>query len=102
MNRNFSKKQIITIALLVAVAAVLSVLILTTSNSQPGQQGESLEQANAKEPVKGPKGGKYFAQDGYGVEVTIFEDGVDPEFRIYTYKDDTLLPPRGHKGQHCA
>lgn len=97
MNRNFSKKQIITIALLVAVAAVLSVLILTTSNSQPGQQGESLEQANAKEPVKGPKGGKYFAQDGYGVEVTIFEDGVDPEFRIYTYKDDTLLPPEATK-----
>lgn len=98
MKRNFSKKQIISIALLVAVGALLPALILTTGNSQPGQtNGTQLEQANPNEPVKGPKGGKYFAQDGYGVEVTIFEDGVEPEFRIYTYKDNALLPPEATK-----
>ncbi|MFP5483015.1 MAG: efflux transporter periplasmic adaptor subunit, partial [Gammaproteobacteria bacterium] len=94
MNRNFNKKQIISIALLVAVGALLPAVVLNTGNSQPGQTEDAqLEQANPNEPVKGPKGGKYFVQDGYGVEVTIFEDGVEPEFRIYTYKDGTLLPP---------
>jgi cobalt-zinc-cadmium efflux system membrane fusion protein len=33
---------------------------------------------------KAPHGGKLFTQDGYGVELTIFEQGVEPEFRVYT------------------
>lgn len=40
----------------------------------------------AEEIQKGPHGGKLFTQDGYGVEVTIFEDNVPPEFRVYVYK----------------
>ena len=44
-------------------------------------------------PQKGPHGGKLFAQDGYGVEVTIFEQGVEPEFRVYTYQDGKPLDP---------
>jgi len=41
-------------------------------------------------PQKGPHGGKLFTQDDYGVEVTIFEQGVEPEF------------PRSQPGQHHA
>ena len=44
-------------------------------------------------PQKGPHGGKLFAQDGYGLEVAIFEQGVEPEFRIYTYRDGKPLDP---------
>jgi cobalt-zinc-cadmium efflux system membrane fusion protein len=33
-------------------------------------------------------------RDGdFAIEVTIFEDGVDPEFHIYAYRDDTLVAP---------
>jgi membrane fusion protein, heavy metal efflux system len=45
------------------------------------------------EPGKGPKGGKLFTEDGYGLEMTIFESGVAPEFRIYTYKNGKLIAP---------
>lgn len=45
------------------------------------------------EPQKGPHGGKLFTQDGYGLEVTIFEQGVEPEFRVYTYRDGKPLDP---------
>ena len=44
-------------------------------------------------PQKGPHAGKLFTQDGYGVEVTIFEQGVEPEFRVYTYQDGKPLDP---------
>ena len=29
----------------------------------------------------------------FAVEVTIFEDGVPPEFHVYAYKDDKPLAP---------
>ena len=46
-----------------------------------------------QEIVKGPHGGKLFTEDGYGVEVTIFEQNVPPEFRIYTYQDAKQINP---------
>jgi membrane fusion protein, heavy metal efflux system len=47
----------------------------------------------AEEIPKGPHGGKLFTQDGYGVEVTIFEKNVPAEFRVYTYQDGKPLKP---------
>jgi cobalt-zinc-cadmium efflux system membrane fusion protein len=44
-------------------------------------------------PVKGPKGGKLFTSDGFSVEVTIFETGVPPQFRLYLYENGKSLPP---------
>lgn len=54
---------------------------------------EQQHSSQAKELVKGPHGGKLFTQDGYGVEVTIFEQNVAPEFRVYTYQDGSQLDP---------
>ncbi|KIO48668.1 efflux RND transporter periplasmic adaptor subunit [Nitrosospira sp. NpAV] len=45
------------------------------------------------EPSKGPKGGKLFTKDGFGVEVTIFEKGVPPQLRLYLYEKGKPLPP---------
>ena len=55
---------------------------------------ESADGAPAKgAPNKGPKGGKLFVEGKYGLEVTIFETGVEPEFRIYTYRDGKPIAP---------
>ena len=33
-------------------------------------------------------------RDGtFAIEMTIFEDGVPPEYRIYAYRDDKPIPP---------
>src|SRR3546814_19634538 len=33
-------------------------------------------------------------RDGnFALEITIFEDGVDPEFRVYAYRDDKPVKP---------
>jgi cobalt-zinc-cadmium efflux system membrane fusion protein len=44
-------------------------------------------------PEEGPHGGKQLRGDGFEIEVTIFEDGVPPEFRLYGYRHGQLLPP---------
>jgi cobalt-zinc-cadmium efflux system membrane fusion protein len=43
--------------------------------------------------AKGPHGGRLLEKDGIGVEVTIYETGVEPQFRVYLYRDDKPLPP---------
>jgi cobalt-zinc-cadmium efflux system membrane fusion protein len=43
--------------------------------------------------VKGPHGGRLLRDDELGIEVTIFERGVPPEFRVYAYEGDDPLEP---------
>jgi cobalt-zinc-cadmium efflux system membrane fusion protein len=44
-------------------------------------------------PEAGPHGGKLLRADGFEVEVTIFEDDVPPEFRLFGYRDGQPIPP---------
>ena len=48
---------------------------------------EEHHENEAAAPKKGPHGGRLFAAGDYGLELTIFETGVEPQFRIYTYRD---------------
>ncbi|WP_047533435.1 efflux RND transporter periplasmic adaptor subunit [Methylotenera sp. N17] len=66
-------------------------LPLPTSDSVPHDAHE--HQAQPHEILKGPHGGKLFTQAGYGLEVTIFEQNVPPEFRIYAYQDGQAIAP---------
>ena len=109
MKFNLNKKQTFSIVGVLAVGVVLAWLILGT-NKPEGEgdgHGSHVETAGHDDkdhadgehheagtaPQKGPHGGKLFTQDGYGVEVTIFEQGVEPEFRVYTYQGGKPLDP---------
>jgi cobalt-zinc-cadmium efflux system membrane fusion protein len=41
----------------------------------------------------GPHGGRLLKQDGYAVELKIFEDGVPPHYRAWFYRANAPLPP---------
>lgn len=98
MKLNLNKKQTLSIAAVLGGGVVLAALILGTGKQQsagdgqdshaeaPASAGEASHAAEAG-PAKGPHGGKLFNDDGYGLEVTIFEQGVPPEFRVYLYRD---------------
>lgn len=60
-------------------------------NNEPHAGHDHVPQM--QEFTKGPHGGKLFTQDGYGLEVTIFEQNVSPEFRIYSYQNGKALEP---------
>ena len=52
---------------------------------------------HAAAETKGPHGGKLFEQDGFGIELTLYETGVPPEFHAYAYQDgEPLAPDRVH------
>ena len=63
----------------------------------PGRRDQSHPQAEAAAPKKGPHGGRLFAAGDYGLELTIFETGVEPQFRIYTYRDGKPVDPSQSK-----
>ncbi len=95
-------KQNTTIIIVIVVGLLLGGLILGMGKSKP--EGEEYGHAETKdhadekghaepEAKKGPHGGKLFSKDDYAVEVTIFEQGVEPEFRLYAYKNGKPLDP---------
>ena len=55
--------------------------------------GDKHGAAEADAPKKGPHGGRLFAAGNYGLELTIFETGVQPQFRIYTTQSGKPLDP---------
>jgi membrane fusion protein, heavy metal efflux system len=94
---NMKRKQIITVAAIVIFGAIAAALILGMNRAKPAgdDHGHGAGAAHADhgagdahaagEAQKGPRGGKLFADGDFGLEVTIFETGVEPEFRLYTY-----------------
>jgi cobalt-zinc-cadmium efflux system membrane fusion protein len=57
-------------------------------------QAASTAVSEEAEPEKGIHGGRLLRDGDFAVELTIFETGVPPEFRIYVTKDGEPLPPQ--------
>lgn len=121
------KQQTLAIAIVIVIAIMLALGIFysrppaTTDEHghehghEQGHQDEEHHGAGAKsayaesaghddeehhaeaEPVKGPHGGRWFAAGDFGLEVTIFEQGVEPQFQIYSFNKNKPLPPAATK-----
>ncbi|MDC7684251.1 efflux RND transporter periplasmic adaptor subunit [Asticcacaulis sp. BYS171W] len=50
-------------------------------------------EGEAEEFERGPHRGRMLRDGDFAVEITIFEDGVEPEFRVYAYLKDKPLSP---------
>ena len=72
------KKTFMAVAIIAVVAVALAALILGTGGRSP----EASEEAAATYP-RGPHGGRLLSDDGLQVEVTIYETGVPPVFKVY-------------------
>lgn len=106
-------KQTTAIIVVIIVGIILAILILNTEkqktmNEEHEHAGEVVSgdkeseatphdnhehSTQVQEIAKGSHGGKLFTKDGYSVEVTIYEQNVAPEFRVYTYQDGNPLNP---------
>ena len=53
-------------------------------NDLHGHHG--AEDADQDEAPKGPHGGRLLSSDNFALEITIFESGLAPEFRVYAYQ----------------
>lgn len=52
------------------------------------------EHGEAAEPGKGPHGGRLLEDGEFAVEMTIFEDGQEPQFRVYPTRDGKAIDPK--------
>lgn len=77
-----------------APLAVLSILSLTPLLAACGEAAPSAEtEAAAEEYERGPHRGRMLRDGDFALEVTIFEDGVDPQYRLFAYLKDAPIPP---------
>jgi cobalt-zinc-cadmium efflux system membrane fusion protein len=75
-------------------AALFAALLATAgcgAATAPIEAGEG--EAAAAEYERGPQNGRMLRDGEFAAEVTIFEDGVDPEYRVYPYLNDMPLDP---------
>jgi cobalt-zinc-cadmium efflux system membrane fusion protein len=64
------------------------------SRDHTGERGHGHGEESASEPAaRGPHGGRLLEDGAFSLEVTIFESGVPPEFRLYAYRGNQPVPP---------
>lgn len=84
----------IAIALAVLVAGLVLALALLRSGARaPAGTGHEAESVAGLELPKGPHGGRLLEDGPFALEITIFERGTPPEFRVYPTLDGKPLDP---------
>ncbi len=71
----------------------LAILALPLAACGSGSEGGEAHSDAAAEMPEGPHGGRLLSDGDLGLEVTIFEAGQDPQFRIYPYWEGEPLDP---------
>ena len=73
-------------------AVVLAMLLTACGSKAPDTPAGGEHTAPAADYERGPHRGRMLRNGGFALEITIFETGVPPEFRLYAYQDDKPLP----------
>jgi cobalt-zinc-cadmium efflux system membrane fusion protein len=89
-----NQKSLIVIIGLVVAGIVLAGLILTLKPPVASDEEEHAESAEQNEAfARGPHRGRLLTKDDFALEITIYETGVAPQFRVYPYQNEKPLPP---------
>ena len=93
-NRKPMLKQSLLVGLVLVVGLALGGAILSAKKAEPAtdphghdaptEGAKDEHAADAASTKRGPHGGRVFTEGGYGLEVSIYEAGGEPQFRIYT------------------
>ncbi|MDF1835613.1 MAG: efflux RND transporter periplasmic adaptor subunit [Alteraurantiacibacter sp. bin_em_oilr2.035] len=77
----------------ILIAALLAAPLAACG--QAGDETETVEGAEAAtdDYERGPHNGRMLRDDDFAIEVTVFEDGVPPEYRLYAYRDGEPVDP---------
>ncbi|OYW81461.1 MAG: HlyD family secretion protein [Asticcacaulis sp. 32-58-5] len=79
--------------LLTAVAALSLATLAACGDKKAAPKGGEAKEAAADDYERGPHRGRMLRDGDFAVEITIFEDGVEPEYRVYPFfKDKPVVP----------
>lgn len=93
MNYLLKKNQIIILVILLITLSAALWMLFAPVHLHHGDDHHHGAHGQEDETPKGPHGGRLLSQDDFSLELTIFESGVPPEFRIYAYEHGKPLPP---------
>ncbi len=77
---------------LLGAASIIALSLLAACGDTAAPEKEGAKAATG-EYERGPHRGRMLRDGNFAVEITIFEDGVEPEFRVYAYRDDKPVKP---------
>lgn len=96
MSKNTMNQSLISILIISLITVSLIAWLLLSPvghhESQYDEHGSSHDE-HEEEIAKGPHGGRLLMQDDFSLEVTIYETGLPPEFRVYAYHDNQSVSP---------
>jgi membrane fusion protein, heavy metal efflux system len=74
---------------------LFAALLLIAPLAACGGGADTGKEAGEKaEEAKGPHRGKMLRDGDFAIEMTVFEDGVPPQFRAYPYRDGKPVDPK--------
>jgi len=92
MNKNI----VMTFFILLSGTAISAWLLISpahhNNHDDHGHAGEALHD-DEESVTKGPMGGRLLRQENFAIEITLFEQGVPPEFHIYSYHQGKAVSP---------
>lgn len=91
------KNQIIALVVVLALGAGLATLALRTIKPAAAAGGHGDHEGHgdeaAEEFERGPHRGRILREGDFAAEITIFETGVPPQFRVYAYENGKAVDP---------
>lgn len=89
MTQSLLKK----LSLLAAATLMLSACGEHNGDHSHDEGGHGHGEAAHDEVPKGPNGGRLLEDGAFALEVTIFEQGTPPQFRLYAYENGSAVAP---------
>ena len=77
----------------ILIAALLTAPLVACGQSGDETEVSEGEEAAADDYERGPHNGRMLRDGDFAIEVTVFEDGVPPEYRLYAYRDGEAVDP---------
>lgn len=90
----FYFKKMLPISIAILVGIVLALIILRMEKTTVKDFHKHAESPHeADEYRKGPHGGRLLSEDDFQVEVTMYEQGIPPQFRVYAFDRGEVITP---------
>lgn len=94
---NFKPILTVIVAGIILGAIILNLEKSTVIDEDGHGVSSSIQGEDEVDVETGPRGGRIFESDGFAVEVTLYERGVEPQFRVYLYEDNKPVAPNRAK-----
>jgi len=88
-----SRNSVAVIAICIITVVLAMWMLMSPDESHDAHEHAHAHDDHQRPVTRGPHGGRLLIEGDFGVEVTIFEAGLPPEFRVYAYHADQPVQP---------